>query len=186
MFDWRNERFTLPTPVGPKNKKEATGRFGACNPARDIRTASLTEDKTSSWPTTRFRRASSIWKTQNKDTNRQIERERWESIRVNRTWTSLSLSPFKRFCTGIPVALATTHEMSLEVTRSWNITIGDSSIASDSLSEGLDTPSRGKWQIWDVTQVRIGLLVELLPVGVWLLQVASWCLWSCSVSPVLF
>jgi hypothetical protein len=39
---------TLPTPVGPKNKKEATGRFGACNPARDIRTASLTEDKTSS------------------------------------------------------------------------------------------------------------------------------------------
>ena len=37
---------TFPTPVGPRNKNEATGRFGACKPALDILTASLIADKT--------------------------------------------------------------------------------------------------------------------------------------------
>ena len=52
---------TLPTPVGPRNKKDATGRVGACSPARDMRTASLIAPTTWSCPTTRARNESSIY-----------------------------------------------------------------------------------------------------------------------------
>lgn len=40
------EMLTFPTPVGPKNRKDAIGRLGACSPAREIRTASLTAETT--------------------------------------------------------------------------------------------------------------------------------------------
>jgi len=53
---------TFPTPVGPKNIIDATGRLGACRPAREIRTASLIACTTWSCPTTRLLKASSIFK----------------------------------------------------------------------------------------------------------------------------
>ena len=59
--DERKGRHTLPTPVGPKNKNDATGRLGACSPAREIRTASLIADTTWSCPTTLAARDSSIY-----------------------------------------------------------------------------------------------------------------------------
>jgi hypothetical protein len=59
--DDRKGRHTLPTPVGPKNKNDATGRLGACSPAREIRTASLIADTTWSCPTTLAARDSSIY-----------------------------------------------------------------------------------------------------------------------------
>ncbi len=51
----------LPTPVGPRNRKLPSGRFGSFRPARARRTASETAAKASSWPTTRADRASSIF-----------------------------------------------------------------------------------------------------------------------------
>jgi hypothetical protein len=57
----KQKRHTLPTPVGPKNRKDAVGRLGACSPALDIRTASLTAATTWSWPTTRCCSACSIY-----------------------------------------------------------------------------------------------------------------------------
>ena len=40
---------------------------------------------------------------------------------MGRTCTSFSLSPFNKLCTGMPVAFATTREISPDVTRSCNI-----------------------------------------------------------------
>ena len=52
--------YDILTPIGLKNKNDANGRLGACNPALDILTASLKADKTRSWPTTLFLSESSI------------------------------------------------------------------------------------------------------------------------------
>ncbi|SLA74531.1 Uncharacterised protein [Mycobacteroides abscessus subsp. abscessus] len=41
----------LPTPVGPRNRKVATGLLPSRRPARDNRTASATARTASSWPT---------------------------------------------------------------------------------------------------------------------------------------
>lgn len=110
---------TLPTPVGPKNRNEATGLLGACSPALDILTAPLTALTTWSCPTTRSLNASSIC-------------------------TNLSRSPFSKFCTGIPVAFATTRAMSFEVTLSWSIARGPSSSPSGrSASDGSCCSSSG-------------------------------------------
>lgn len=64
------------------------------SPAREIRTASETEEMMWVWPVTRAERDDS--------TSRSLERSDWRREEV-----------------GIPVALATTREMSEEVTRSW-------------------------------------------------------------------
>ncbi len=50
----------LPTPVGPRKMKLASGRFGSCRPARERRIASETSCNANSCPTTRSRRRSSI------------------------------------------------------------------------------------------------------------------------------
>src|SRR5687768_7467827 len=42
----------LPTPVGPKNRKEPIGRLGSESPALALRIASATAITPSSWPTT--------------------------------------------------------------------------------------------------------------------------------------
>ena len=49
----------LPTPVGPKNKKEPIGRFGSFNPALARRTAFDTATTASSCPITRWCNSSS-------------------------------------------------------------------------------------------------------------------------------
>ena len=50
----------LPTPVGPRNRKEPSGRLRSVSPARERRTVRATFATASSWPTTRaVRRASS-------------------------------------------------------------------------------------------------------------------------------
>src|SRR3989304_4540116 len=43
----------LPTPVGPRKRKEPIGRLGSFSPARARRMASATAPTASSWPTTR-------------------------------------------------------------------------------------------------------------------------------------
>ncbi len=43
----------LPTPVGPRKRKEPMGRFSSETPARERRMASATACTASSWPTTR-------------------------------------------------------------------------------------------------------------------------------------
>src|SRR5260370_18738584 len=48
----------LPTPVGPRKMKLASGRFGSCRPARERRIASETSCNANSCPTTRSRRMS--------------------------------------------------------------------------------------------------------------------------------
>ena len=50
----------LPTPVGPRNMKLPSGRFGSCRPARARRIALATAVIASSWPTTRWWRRSSM------------------------------------------------------------------------------------------------------------------------------
>src|ERR1700758_963574 len=83
----------LPTPVGPRNRKEAIGRFGSCNPARARRTACATAAIASSWPTTRALSASSIC-------------------------NSLPRSPSSIFSTGTPVQRDTTAAICSSVTAS--------------------------------------------------------------------
>ncbi len=84
----------LPTPVGPRNRKEPMGRLGSCNPARARRTALLTASSASSWPTTRRRSSSSIR-------------------------SSLARSPSSIFSTGMPVHRLTTPAMPSSVTASF-------------------------------------------------------------------
>ena len=71
----------LPTPVGPRNRKEPIGRLGSWRPARERRTRVRRRRSTaSSWPMTRSRRRSSMW-------------------------ISFSTSPSSSLDTGIPVQL---------------------------------------------------------------------------------
>ena len=51
----------LPTPVGPRNMKLPSGRFGSCRPARARRMAFDTATIASSWPMTRLCSRSSMW-----------------------------------------------------------------------------------------------------------------------------
>lgn len=39
----------LPTPVGPKNRKEPSGRLGLCSPARAMRTTLLVSCQRRKW-----------------------------------------------------------------------------------------------------------------------------------------
>ena len=77
----------LPTPVGPRNRKEPVGRFGSDRPARERRIALATAAIASSWPTTRSCSLASIC-------------------------SSLSRSPCISLETGMPVARATTSAIS--------------------------------------------------------------------------
>ena len=86
----------LPTPVPPRNKKDANGRLDECRPARLRRTASPIASRASSCPT--------------------IRRLRESSIPSRR-----SRSPRSKLRTGTPVILATTAAMSSLVTRSWSM-----------------------------------------------------------------
>ena len=81
----------LPTPVGPRNRKLPTGRFGSPSPARDRRTASATAATASSWPMTR-------------------------SCRCCSSRSSRSFSSSVSWRTGMPVARETTSAMSAAVT----------------------------------------------------------------------
>ena len=82
----------LPTPVGPRNKKEPIGRLGSERPARLRRIAFATASTASSWPITRLCSSSSMRK-------------------------SFSFSPSIIFDTGMPVALESTSAISSSVTR---------------------------------------------------------------------
>ena len=83
----------FPTPVGPRNRNEPTGRLGSARPARDRRIASATAATASRWSTTRsWRRSSSC--------------------------RSFCISPSIRRVTGIPVQRLTTSAMSSESTSS--------------------------------------------------------------------
>ena len=82
----------LPTPVGPINKKEPTGRLGSDNPARLRRMAFDTESTASFWPITC-------------------------SCKLSSMRSSLSFSPSSIFATGIPVQRASTSAISSSVTR---------------------------------------------------------------------
>ena len=86
----------LPTPVGPRKRKEPIGRLGSESPARERRSALETASIASSWPTTLSCRRSSIL-------------------------ISFSTSPSIRRLTGMPVHLATTSAMSSSVTSSASI-----------------------------------------------------------------
>ena len=84
----------LPTPVGPRNRKEPIGLVGSLMPALERRIASVTLFTPSSWPTTL------LWS--------------WSS-RVR----SLTLSPSVSLVTGIPVHLEIILAISSSVTASW-------------------------------------------------------------------
>ena len=81
----------LPTPVGPRKRKQPVGRSGSFRPTRPRRTARATAFTASSWPTTRRWRASSRWSS------------RW-------------LSAWVRVVTGTPVQPDTTAATSSAVT----------------------------------------------------------------------
>ncbi|MCY1362005.1 hypothetical protein D9M69_487030 [compost metagenome] len=81
----------LPTPVGPRNRKEPLGRFGSARPARERRTALATATTASCWPMTRLCRPSSMC-------------------------SSFSRSPSIILATGMPVHLETTSAISSSVT----------------------------------------------------------------------
>ena len=48
------ESSVLPTPVGPRNKKDPMGRLGSCKPTRPLRTAFATAVTASSCAMTRL------------------------------------------------------------------------------------------------------------------------------------
>ena len=77
----------LPTPVGPKNRKEPMGRLGSFRPTRPLRMALATAVTASSWPMTRL-------------------------CSVFSSFNSRSLSFSASFCTGILVHWATTSAIS--------------------------------------------------------------------------
>ncbi len=83
----------LPTPVGPRKRKEPIGRSGSCSPARERRSAVATASIATSCPTTRSCRRSSMC-------------------------TSFSVSPSISRLTGMPVQRATTSAMSSASTSS--------------------------------------------------------------------
>ena len=59
--------------------------------------------------------------------------------RKKNTWTNLSLSPFNKFCTGVPVVFATTLKISFDTTLTWSIA------NSNSLSLFAWYPCAGSW-----------------------------------------
>ena len=83
----------LPTPVGPRNKKEPIGFVGSLIPALERMIASVTSSTPSSWPMTRLCSSSARWSV---------------------LFLSLSFS----FATGIPVHLETIFAISSSVTDS--------------------------------------------------------------------
>ncbi|KEG05639.1 hypothetical protein DQ04_19791000 [Trypanosoma grayi] len=83
----------LPTPVGPRKRKEPRGRLCECSSAREMRTTFVMEAIASFCPSTRLQSSLSMW-------------------------MSFSRSPVMSFCTGMPVARAMTCAMSLAVTES--------------------------------------------------------------------
>ena len=85
----------LPTPVGPRNRKEPMGLFSSCSPARARLTASDTALTACFCPITRAPRRSSMC-------------------------TSLARSPSCRRAAGMPVQVATTLAMSPSVTSSFS------------------------------------------------------------------
>ena len=90
----------LPTPVGPKNRKEPMGRLGSLRPTRPLRMALETAVTASSWPTTRPWRMPS---------------------RLRRRSDSSSAS----FCTGILVQPDTTAAISFSPTTSFLVSRSD-------------------------------------------------------------
>ena len=87
------ESSVLPTPVGPKNRKEPIGRFGSFIPTRPRRTALATAFTASSWPTTL-------------------------SCSISSKCFNRSVSASCNFCTGIFVQSAITSATSFSVTTS--------------------------------------------------------------------
>ena len=97
----------LPTPVGPKNRKEPMGLLGSLIPALERMMASVTLVTPSSCPTTRLCSSSSRWRV---------------------LLRSLSVS----FATGMPVQRDTMLAISASVTFSWIRVRSDSLIFSSS------------------------------------------------------
>ena len=81
----------LPTPVGPRNRKEPLGRFGSDRPARERRTALETAAMACACPTT-------------------------DSCSTSSIRSSFSRSPSSILLTGTPVHLETTSAISSSVT----------------------------------------------------------------------
>ena len=86
----------LPTPVGPRNRNDPSGRFGSFSPARARRTAFDTASTASCWPITRRPIASSMR-------------------------NSFSRSPSSILSTGMPVQRSTTWAICSGVTASSTI-----------------------------------------------------------------
>ncbi len=84
----------LPTPVGPRNRKEPMGLLGSLMPALERMMASATFSTASSWPTTRLCRSASRFR-----------------IFAFSLWVSLA--------TGMPVHLEMIRAISSSVTASW-------------------------------------------------------------------
>ena len=97
----------LPTPVGPRNRNDPSGRPGSCNPARARRTAADTAFTAASCPITRLPISCSIL-------------------------SSFSRSPDSIRSTGIPVQRLTTAAISWSVTSSRSIAPADACAASAS------------------------------------------------------
>ena len=110
----------LPTPVGPRNRKEPIGRFGSDRPARLRRMALATAATASSWPTTR-------------------------SCSTSSRRTSLLISPSMSRVTGTPVHLATTSAMSSSSTSSLSIFWSAWSSASSAVAASISRSSSGTW-----------------------------------------
>ena len=99
----------LPTPVGPRNKKDPMGRLGSLSPARLRRMALETADTASSCPTTR-------------------------SWRVPSRRTSFWISPSMSRETGTPVQRETTSAMSSASTSSFKKRVPACSLARSSVA----------------------------------------------------
>eukprot|EP00732_Lithocolla_globosa_P002473 Lithocolla_globosa_v1_NODE_1634_length_2432_cov_41.369794.p3 type:complete len:208 gc:universal NODE_1634_length_2432_cov_41.369794:1656-1033(-) len=123
----------LPTPVGPRKKKEAMGRESVFSPALVNRMASHTAFTASICPTTRFSRCPSML-------------------------ISRSRSLFIMFCTGMPVALETTKATSFEVTYSWRKPASGSLGSSVSVVVGTTCSSS-----WGMTPYRSSLALPRSP-----------------------
>ena len=95
----------LPTPVGPRNRKLPIGRFCSPSPARLRRTASATASTASGWPTTRFFRSASMWRSFCRSlstsllTGMPVQRLTTAAIASASTSSFTSVSPVaRRFC----------------------------------------------------------------------------------------
>src|SRR6266850_870905 len=150
----------FPTPVGPRNRNDPSGRFGSCMPARARRTAFETAVTASSCPTTRECSCCSILR-------------------------SFETSPSRSLVTGMPVHFATTSAMSSGVTSSVSILpvfwrspsfasarAMSRSMLADLLDRGLlllPTCAETAALLLDVCELALELLETLLAGGVGLL-----------------